>query len=265
MYLRAVHAEFDIPALRRFIRDNPLGILITAFKSADSPTIQCTHIPWVLDVTDNDSPDELGSLRGHLARNNPHSKSMSAAVREHSDSNGFLEQEVSVLFNGPAHSYLTPKFYTKTKPETGKVVPTWNYSAVQATGIARIFWDTRNHETDSYLQKQIEDLTNHMEHAIIDLNQSGKETPWEVADAPTPFINILKKSIIGIEIDIKRLEGKYKMSQEMDEEDQEGIVHGFHSLGTDNGHKIALTVEERGRIQKQQKAKKQNEEAQSAR
>src|SRR5579862_3450840 len=152
MYLRAIHAEFDIPALRKFIRDNPLGILITALQSPSFPTLQCTHVPWVLDVADEQSKTELGTLRGHMAKPNPHAKALIEAILRDNPSNGSLEEEVSVLFNGPVHAYVTPKFYTETKPDTGKVVPTWNYSAVQAYGKATILFDSRNESTGSYLK-----------------------------------------------------------------------------------------------------------------
>jgi transcriptional regulator len=246
MYLRAVHAEFDIPLLRKFIRENPLGILITALQPSKFPTLQCTHIPWVLDVTDEQSETELGKLRGHLARPNPHSKAMIEAVQRVTPSNGPLEHEVSILFNGPAHSYVTPKFYVETKPATGKVVPTWNYSAVQVYGKAKILFDTQNEHTGSFLMKQINDLTKHSEETIVH-HTGGENLPaWEVGDAPTNFIELLRKNIIGIEVDIERLEGKFKMSQESGKGDRDGVVEGFRSLGTENGLEMARTVQERG-------------------
>jgi len=246
MYLRAIHAEFDIPSLRKFIRDNPLGILITALPSLKFPTLQCTHIPWVLDVTDEQSNTELGTLRGHLAKPNPHSKAMVEAVQAHTSSNGSLQQEVSVLFNGPAHSYVTPKFYVETKPDTGKVVPTWNYSAVQVYGKATILFDSKNEDTGSFLQKQIRDLTKHSEETIMHYTGGENLSAWEVGDAPARFIELLTQNITGIEIDIKRLEGKFKMSQEMGKGDREGVAKGFESLNTENGFMMARTVEERG-------------------
>ena len=246
MYLRAVHAEFDIVSLRKFIRDNPLGILITALPSPNFPTIQCSHIPWVLDVSHEDSTTELGKLRGHMAKANPHSKAIVETVQKLTRTNGSLEQEVSVLFNGPVHSYVTPKFYIETKPDTGKVVPTWNYSAVQVYGKATIFYDSHNEETSSYLQKQISDLTNQSEETIMHHTGGENRSAWEVSDAPVSYVELLKKSIIGIEIDIKRLEGKFKMSQESTKRDRQGVVNGFESLMTENGFKMARTVEERG-------------------
>jgi len=245
MYLRAVHAEFDISTLHTFIRDSPLGILITALRSPNFPTLQCTHIPWVLDVAEDSSETQLGKLRGHLARANPHSKAMIETIQALNPSNSTLEQEVSVVFNGPAHSYVTPKFYAETKPDTGKVVPTWNYSAVQVYGKATIFFDSNNPDTSSFLHKQITDLTKHAEETIMHYTDGGNPAAWEVTDAPARYIELLKRSIIGIEINIDRLEGKFKMSQEMGKGDREGVINGFDSLMTDNGFRVARTVEER--------------------
>jgi len=246
MYLREVYAEFHIPSLRQFIRDNPLGLLITALPSPNFPTIQCTHIPILLDVIDENSKTELGKLRFHLAKQNPHSKALVEAVQQRHPSNGFLEQEVSVIFNGPAQSYITPQFYVETKPTTGKVVPTWNYSAVQVYGKAKVMFDTRNEETGAFLQNQISDLTRHSEEHIMHYTGGQNGSAWQVSDAPSNYVELLKKSIIGIEIEIERLEGKYKMSQERPIRDREGIVKGFQDLGTDSALMMAKTVEERG-------------------
>lgn len=248
MYLRAVHAELDIPLLRKFIRDNPLGILITALQSPNFPTIQCTHIPWILDFTDEDSKTELGTLRGHLAKANPHCKAMVEAVQTKSSSNGSLSEDVLVVFSGPVDSYVTPKFYTSTKPDTGKVVPTWNYSAVQVYGRATILFDTHNEQTGPYLHQQVNDLTNHCEESIMHYTGGSNPSPWKVGDAPPSFIDLLKKSITGITVEINRLEGKYKMSQESGKEDRQGVVEGFESLGTERGLKMAQTVQERGEL-----------------
>lgn len=253
MYLRAIHAEHDNFALRNFIKNNPLGIFITAIPSSNFPLIQCTHIPWILDVVDDASETELGKLRGHMARANPHSKALVEAVQGRPDAQqqnvNMIEQEVSVIFNGPAHHYVTPKFYTETKPATGKVVPTWDYAAVQVYGRARIFHDNADPETGSYLQSQVEALTRHAEGSIMgyDVDGGRKGTKaWEVGDAPRPYVDILKKAIIGVEIEIDRLEGKYKMSQEMGEGDRKGVADGFRALGTEEGETMAQTVEERG-------------------
>lgn len=182
MYLRAVHAEADIKLLQEFIKKNPLGIFTTAIKSSNFPLIQATHIPFVLDVPEtNEAPEDsdqdntqayYGLLRGHLARANPHAKALmeaiSAAQNEADDASLIeLPDEVMVLFNGASHHYVTPKFYVETKPANGKVVPTWNYSAVQAYGKLRIYCDSQSEQTSSFLQKQVEDLSRHAETSIM--------------------------------------------------------------------------------------------------
>ena len=252
MYLRTVHAEPDTSALHQFLRDNALGLLVTALPGSSFPTIQCTHIPWVLDVPELEHDDEttvpLGTLRGHIAKANPHAKAIVEGVTvSPSHSNGQLQEEVTIMCNGPAASYVTPKFYTATKPDTGKVVPTWNYSAVQVYGAATIYHDSRSTETGSFLQKQVEDLTVQAEERAMGYTgQDGKPKAWQVSDAPLNYVELLKKSITGIEIKITRLEGKWKMSQEMGVGDREGVINGFESLKSEQGEMIAQTVKARG-------------------
>ena len=256
MYLRAVHAEAQIPVLQQLIRDNPLGILTTAIKSQQHPLIQSSHIPFVLDVPKAaDGTLSNGTLRGHLARQNPQAKVLMealAASREQGQQTPELLDEVLVLFNGPHHHYVTPKFYVETKPDSGKVVPTWNYAAVQAYGKIRVYCNSQSEETSAFLQKQIQDLTQNSESLIMGHVGGEKLSPWEVSDAPTRYVDILKKNIIGIEIKIDRLQGKFKMSQEMGKGDREGIVNGFDSLGTATGKGIAQLVRERGELKDQQ-------------
>lgn len=249
MYLRAVHAEDSIPFLRDFITKNPLGILTTAIPSRGEeqkcPLIQSSHIPWVMDLPSSLDDDILPILRGHIARQNPQAKAIADEARALGSpaqvTRGYvLKDEVLILFNGPAHHYVTPKFYGKTKPETGKVVPTWNYSAAQAYGRATVWVDHAAPETTSFLQKQIRDLTGRAERGIM-----GFEKPWEVDDAPEKYVELLAKNIIGIEVEVTRLGGKFKMSQEMPEGDVEHVIDGFRGLGTDVADEMAATTEER--------------------
>ncbi|KAL3491765.1 hypothetical protein BJX62DRAFT_117013 [Aspergillus germanicus] len=247
MYLRAVHAEAQIQILQQLIRDNSLGILTTAIKSPHYPLIQSSHIPFVLDVPE--TPDgglSNGVLRGHMAKQNPQAKALMealAAQQEQGNAGLELSDEVLILFNGPHHHYVTPKFYTETKPATGKVVPTWNYAAAQAYGKIRVYCDSKSEETSKFLQTQIEDLSRQSETKIM-----GSSSPWEVSDAPVNYVDLLKKNIIGIEITIDRLQGKFKMSQEMGQGDRQGVIEGFQNLGTDVGKGIADMVKERGEL-----------------
>jgi transcriptional regulator len=244
MYLRAVHAEPSIPALKAFLAANPLGLLTTALTSADPKIhfLQTTHIPWVLDDS-CPSDTSLPTLRGHIARQNPHAKVLieHAAASASPNTPFNLAQEVMVLFNAPHHSYVTPKFYTKSKPEDGKVVPTWNYAAAQIYGTATVYTDSKADSTIQFLDKQIRDLSNKAETEIM-----NHKKPWSVDDAPERYIELLRKNIIGIEIKVTSLGGKYKMSQEMGEEDREGVAQGFEGMQTETGNWIAKTVRERG-------------------
>ncbi|KAL1635330.1 hypothetical protein SLS56_001753 [Neofusicoccum ribis] len=245
MYLRAAHAERHIPSLRAFIRANPLGIFTTAIDSPSFPFLQSSHIPWILDVGNDDSETELGVLRGHMARANPQAKALMEHLKsENGDSDlpQKLTRDVMILFNGPVHHYVTPKFYAETKPDTGKVVPTWNYSAVQAYGKLTVYYNSKAQSTSDFLDKQIAELSHQSETRIM-----GYEKPWKVDDAPSSFVDALKKAIIGIEIEITDLGGKWKMSQEMKEGDRQGVINGFEALGSEEGKKIAETVRESNR------------------
>ncbi|KAJ3957874.1 hypothetical protein N0V92_005551 [Colletotrichum tropicale] len=254
MFISSAHAEARIPVLRQLIRDYPLGVLTTAISSENHPLILASHVPFVLDVDDESDDAELGRLRGHLARQNPQSKAMIEAVQSSNDSSTTLKQEVLVLFTAAPHHYVTPKFYTETKPTTAKVVPTWNYAAVQAYGSATIHFDSKSDTASSFLSKQIDDLSRHTETSVMDYTGKGdRPGPWKVADAPERYIELMKKNIIGIEIVIERLEGKFKMSQEMRKGDREGVIRGFQSLDSEGGTVMANLVKERSDLKESAK------------
>ncbi|CAF9920747.1 MAG: hypothetical protein GOMPHAMPRED_002126 [Gomphillus americanus] len=264
MYIRDIHADGTISMLRQLILNNPLGILTTGIRSTVYPFLQSSHIPFVLDVVDPSSETELGTLRGHLARSNPQSKAIIEALRTNqaSSSANILEEEVLVLFTCSAHHYVTPKFYTETKPKSGKVVPTWNYAAAQAYGKAKIHWDHKSAESCEFLMKQMHDLSEHAESSIMGYTGQGNASkPWSIHDAPEKYIELLRTNIIGIEIKIDRLEGKFKMSQEMPLGDRHGVVDGLADLGSEIGMKVSEIVRERSanKETKQQAIKKRQE------
>ncbi|WVR07898.1 hypothetical protein IAU60_004941 [Kwoniella sp. DSM 27419] len=248
MYIRPVHAELAIPKLHQFIRDNPLGLFTTAIPHPKIATLQTTHIPFVLDAGlegEEVDADDKGSLRAHIARANPQVKAMIDHLTE--SGSDTLEEEVLILFNAPTHSYITPKFYVETKPSTGKVVPTWNYAAVQVYGKARIY-HKNDATTSAFLQRQIEDLSQHNEGqmAIRRGQDPDPDRLWKVSDAPERYTELLKKAIIGIEVTIDRIEGRFKLSQESTDGDWQGVVDGFKALGTEQGTQMAELVESRG-------------------
>ena len=249
MYLRPVHSAFHLPNLYSFLKCNPLGVLTSSIPFADNPTIQSSHIPWVLDPPDDLDPSDheqpeahdttsqldasiraekgeaLGTLRAHMARANPHAKALIAAARiqvlgvdateitEDSqkanlpDGGVTLPDEVLVLFTGPIQHYVTPKFYTATKPATGKVVPTWNYEAVQAYGRITVYPSTTSTIAETFLTNAIVDLTHQSELSMEYDGQDGRSKEWRTDDAPDRFIGLLKKSIVGISVEITRLGG----------------------------------------------------------
>jgi predicted FMN-binding regulatory protein PaiB len=231
MYIRPVHAELDTAVLYPFIRSFPLGLLTTSIVAPKTPTLHTSHIPFILD-TPNDGP---ARLRAHMARANPQAKSILSALNDRSE----LDDEVLVLFNAPVNHYVTPKFYAQTKPDTGKVVPTWNYAAVQVYGKMKVHH--AGAEGAAFLQQQVEELSEQSERA------QGYDRPWKVSDAPEKYVEILKKAIIGMEIEVTRIEGRWKVSQEMQDGDWRGVVAGFEGLGTEAGREMAELVASRGK------------------
>ncbi|KAK2612665.1 hypothetical protein QQS21_001282 [Conoideocrella luteorostrata] len=247
MYFSAAHQETDLHVLQQLIRDHPLGSIITGIPSAKYPFLQLSHIPFVLDIEDACSKVKKGRLRGHLTRQNPQSQAILEALALQPTKDNVLIQEVLIVFQSPDH-YVTPKFYTDTKPSTGKVVPTWNYAAVQAYGPAKIFFDSGCPETCKFLDKQLADLSHQSETRIMGYTGGAAPAEWKPTDAPERYIEILKKSIIGIEITINRLEGKFKMSQDKNPNDRQGVIQGFASLRTEGAAAVGEMIRERSEL-----------------
>jgi transcriptional regulator len=209
----------------------------------------------VLDVDDGgpDDATNLGVLRGHMARANQQVKAMIDSVsgstpETETGSSRTLDSEVMIVFNGPGAHYVTPKFYTATKPSTGKVVPTWNYTAAQVYGRATIYFDAHSADTDAFLTRLLADLTRQSEEGIMKF-----DTPWTVEDAPESYIRVMTKAIVGIRVHVDRLEGKFKQSQERPVGDREGVIQGFEDMGTDAAMEVARLVRERGLLKDEQR------------
>ena len=253
MYLRAIHAEPHIPTLRRLIQQTPLGILITAYDPStlskpistgpENPParIHTTHLPWVLEVEDEGSEVELGTLKAHMARQNPQSKVLLDLVGR-SGSSELEREEVCVIFTSPADHYISPSFYVESKPRDGKVVPTWDYASVAAYGYLKVHGD-KSEETSQYLDTQLDELTDQSERKFGPAGPEG--TGWKVDEAPKGYTEQLKRAIIGIELKVTRLEGKWKMSQESGVKDRQGVVDGLRGLGGGKAEEVARVVEER--------------------
>jgi transcriptional regulator len=209
MYQPPHFREDRVEVQHQLIRAHPLGLLITAGPGG----LLANLFPFLLDSDGSDK----GALRLHIARANPQWRELEAV------------EECLVVFQGP-QDYVTPSWYA-TKRETGKVVPTWNYATVHAWGRPRVVND------DAWLRRQIEDLTASREGL--------RAAPWNVDDAPPEFIVAQMRGIVGIEIPLSRIEGKWKMSQNRPAADRAGVVAGFREAG-EAGEAIAAIVEERG-------------------
>ena len=194
MYLPEAFRETRPEVLEALIRAHPLGLLVSV--GPEGPLV--SPAPFTL------APGGAhGVLRAHLARANPHWRALGEAP------------EALVLFQGP-EAYVTPSWYA-TKRETGKVVPTWNYAMVEARGRVAVIEDA------GWLRAQIGALTERMEAA--------RAEPWAVADAPEPFVTAQVRGIVGIELTVESLEGKWKVSQNRPAADRQGVVEGLAAAG----------------------------------
>jgi transcriptional regulator len=214
MYLPAHFKEDRTQVLHDLIRAHPLAVLVTL----DDTGLVANHLPMEIDAADG----PLGTLRGHVARANPVWKLSRP------------EAEALVVFQG-AEDYISPAYYP-SKAATGKVVPTWNYATVHAHGPLRAIEDT------AWLRRFVDQLTDRYETART---QATGETPWKVSDAPDAYIDTVLKAIVGIEIPITRIEGKWKVSQNRSPEDRAGVVAGLRKGDDPRHHAMAELVENR--------------------
>ena len=206
MYVPAHFREDRIPVLHDAIARIRLATLVTS--GADG--IEVSHVPMLIDP----EPAPFGTLRGHLARANPQSRRLAA------------DAPALAIFLGP-EAYITPAWY-ETKRRTGKVVPTWNYVAVHAHGALRLVDDP------DWLLAHVGKLTQTQE--------AGRAEPWAVTDAPKDYIAGMVKGIIGFELPIARLEGKWKMSQNRPAEDRAGVIAGLAREGGADEAAVAALV-----------------------
>jgi len=184
MYVPSHFEESRREVLHELMRAHPLGVLIT--HSAEG--LDANHLPFELDAT----LGEQGVLRAHVARNNPVWQSIV---------NG---DEVLVVFRS-GEAYISPNWYP-SKHEFHKQVPTWNYQIVHAHG--RITW----RDDEQYVRGLVARLTR--------THEANEPKPWKMGDAPPDYINTMLKSIVGLEVDITRLVGKFKLSQNREVRDR---------------------------------------------
>lgn len=210
MYLPVKFAEADRAVMHEFITAHPFGTLVTG-----SPThgLYATHLPLLLDT----GRGPQGTLHGHIARANPHHLKATDTTR------------ALVVFTG-VDAYITPNWYA-TKAEHGKVVPTWNYVAVHVTGTVRFIDDK------DAMMRHLDTLTN--------THEATQAHPWAMSDAPADYVEQLAKAVIGIEIEITALEGKWKMSQNRPDADIDGVIDGLRASSSPTDHAVAAHVAQR--------------------
>jgi transcriptional regulator len=208
MYIPRHNEENRISVMHELIVSQPLGTLVTLGSSG----LFASHIPMILE---NDR-SEFGVLKGHISRANTQWRDFVPTI------------DALAIFSGHQH-YITPNWYPGTK-EHGKEVPTWNYVVVHAYGPLKVI------EDKDWLLTNVEKLTS--------IHEAGSPVPWKVSDAPQDYIKSLLNGIIGVEIAIQRLEGKWKVSQNRTESERKGVVEGLTKLNTPESLAMKALVEE---------------------
>lgn len=209
MYIPAVNREDDISELGRFVHANPLCTLVSMANQG----LIASHIPIVL----HERTSGFGMLRGHVARANSHWRDFNPDV------------ETLAIFTGPQH-FISASWYPGKKTH-GREVPTWNYVAVHVYGRLRVI------EDQDWLLAHLKTL--------VDQNERIAEAPWSVSDAPPEYIANQMRAIVGIELEVSRVEGKWKASQNRTDEDAAAVMAGLESLGTPASEVMRKLVEER--------------------
>jgi len=186
MYLPKHFLVEDQTVLAQLISEYPLATIVANLDGH----FEINHLPLMLSV-------DKTKLYGHVARMNPLVKVANSS-----------SASVTAIFNGP-NAYVTPSWYP-SKQESGKVVPTWNYAAVHAEGSLKLIDDAQ------WLRSHVSQMTN--------LHEPTYQSTWKLDDAPEEYVQLMLKAIIGIEIEISSLVGKFKLSQNRPAQDYDAVV-----------------------------------------
>ena len=191
--------------MHALMRQRPFAALV----SSSANGLYGTHLPTVLK---DDGAN--GLIECHLARANPHWKDLAEG------------NEALMIFQGP-EGYITPNWYP-SKALHGKAVPTWNYAVVHAYGRPAVVQDK------DWLRRHVTELTTQQE--------ASEAQPWAVSDAPENYVDVMLRGIVGFRFAITRLEGKWKMSQNREIPDREGVVEGLTARASGDDLAIAEAV-----------------------
>jgi transcriptional regulator len=208
MYIPPAFREDDLPTIHAEMRKIQLATLVTITTNG----LVATHLPLILDS----SAGEYGTLLGHVARGN-------SQWRE-----SLLDVDALAIFTA-SDAYVTPNWYP-SKQETGKVVPTWMYAAIHAYGKIRFIDDPE------WLRDLVTRLT--------DKHEAESSRPWKVTDAPAAYVDAQLARIVGVELPISRLEGKWKFDQRSSEADRLGVMAGLEASGTPGNLEAAGVMRE---------------------
>jgi transcriptional regulator len=209
MYSPQQFEETRLSVLHDLISSHPFGTLVILAGNE----LSANHIPFLIHADGGDH----GRLCGHVARANPMWKQFAGGI------------EALAIFQGP-ESYITPSWYP-SKHADAKAVPTWNYAVVHAYGKPRAI------EDPDWLLKHVTQLTT--------VHEAGQALPWQVSDAPKDYTDHMISRIVGIEITISRLQGKWKVGQNRKLADRLGVAAGLESQATDRSRAMAELVMER--------------------
>lgn len=205
MYQPAHFAETRLEVMQALVASQPLCTLVTLSDEG----LVADQIPMLLRL----DAGPLGTLVGHVARANP----LWRQTR--------LDIPVLLLFQGPQH-YVSPSWYP-SKQEHGKVVPTWNYVVVQASGSLQV------HDDAAWVRQQVTHMTRQQE--------SGLAQPWSVDDAPRDYTDSMLRAVVGISVEVTRWSGKWKVSQNQPASNRAGVVQALSGL-TDGQAMAALVT-----------------------
>jgi transcriptional regulator len=205
MYTPSHFDETRPEPLQQLLHDHPLGLLITQGPQG----LDANPVPFLYDPR----PGGAGVLSAHVARANPLWKEAA-------------EREVLVCFQGP-QAYISPNWYP-SKAENGKAVPTWNYIMVQARGTLVVRDDV------DWLRTFVTRLTAR--------HEASQPVPWQPSDAPPDYLDAMLRGIVGIEIPLSSLRGKWKMSQNHPPANRDGVSRGLRAQGHE-GAAVADWVE----------------------
>jgi len=210
MYRPPQYREKRIDVMHALIAAHPFAALVTVGEHG----LDANHIPFVLH------PDEgpNGTLRGHVSRANPLWKTVDPKT------------EALVIFQGP-DAYVTPSWYPSKKVD-GKVVPTWVYAAVHAHGPLKVVDDPAA-------------IRQHLD-CLVGSQEQDRPAPWYASDAPDDYIANLIRGIVGIEVPISRLEGKWKLNQDKPEDNRTGTARGLRLEGGPAEQALADLVDNKG-------------------